>query len=256
MTTITAPGRDVWTKKGGTTPYYELVTPTQVGSQPDVDFWHTAVTYGTKAIQARVNELGYTPQLTLDGSFGPKTAAGVAWVQAHRLGFFGADVDGVVGPKTAKGMFTPVARTEQARMGIPGNLLLGGIDLESEWDPGAQGDGTPYDLGLQQKNTAAYITVTPDMAFDAHWALTDFANEMGGAYHRYVPSGKGWQTEDLRRRCAAGHHFAPAWADAWWTSGVAPLPKGYANLTPDQQKKVVTVEKYASAVLARAAAFA
>jgi peptidoglycan hydrolase-like protein with peptidoglycan-binding domain len=255
---ITTPGRDVWSLHGGTTPYYELTADgvANVGAEPTVDFWHTAVTYGVKAIQNRINELGYTPKLLVDGDFGAKTKAAVLWVQGHKLGFTGTAVDGVVGRATAKALFLPIAKAEQTRVGIPGNLLLGGVDLESSWDPGAQGSGTPFDLGLQQKNTKAYASVTWDMAFDAHWSLGDFANEMGSAYGRYLPSATStWKTEQLRRQCAAGHHFAPTWADTWWSTGTAPLPKGYTDLSPEEQKKVVTIEKYANAVLARAANF-
>ncbi|MGW4234265.1 peptidoglycan recognition protein family protein [Streptomyces sp. NPDC004980] len=46
--------------------------------------------------QQAVNGLGYTPPLNVDGSFGPKTEAGVKWLQAK----VGVAADGIWGPLT------------------------------------------------------------------------------------------------------------------------------------------------------------
>lgn len=56
---------------------------------------------GVEKVQARINELGYTPKLAVDGDFGVKTDHGVRWVQ-HLLR---VHVDGVVGPITWAAMF-------------------------------------------------------------------------------------------------------------------------------------------------------
>lgn len=48
------------------------------------------------AIQRAVNEMGYTPALDVDGINGPKTQAGVRWLQ----GRLGVTADGVWGPAT------------------------------------------------------------------------------------------------------------------------------------------------------------
>lgn len=50
----------------------------------------------TKWVQGEINALGYTPALTVDGSYGPKTAAGVEWLQAK----LGLKVDGLAGQVT------------------------------------------------------------------------------------------------------------------------------------------------------------
>jgi peptidoglycan hydrolase-like protein with peptidoglycan-binding domain len=49
-----------------------------------------------RAQQYAVNDLGYTPKLDLDGVFGPKTEAGVKWLQAK----VGVSADGLWGPAT------------------------------------------------------------------------------------------------------------------------------------------------------------
>jgi peptidoglycan hydrolase-like protein with peptidoglycan-binding domain len=46
--------------------------------------------------QSAVNGLGYTPALDVDGIFGPRTEAGVRWLQAK----VGTDADGIWGPMT------------------------------------------------------------------------------------------------------------------------------------------------------------
>ncbi|MCL8011706.1 peptidoglycan-binding protein [Streptomyces sp. AS02] len=54
---------------------------------------------GTRSVtsqQQAVNGLGHTPALTVDGVFGPKTEAGVKWLQTK----VGTDADGVWGPNT------------------------------------------------------------------------------------------------------------------------------------------------------------
>jgi peptidoglycan hydrolase-like protein with peptidoglycan-binding domain len=56
-----------------------------------------------KQIQAAVNQLGYAPPLTVDGSIGPKSIAGIKWAQQHaNAGGYHPPlaVDGVAGPLT------------------------------------------------------------------------------------------------------------------------------------------------------------
>lgn len=56
---------------------------------------------GAKAVQAKLNDLGYRPRLAADGDFGTKTEIGVEWFQRTRH----LQIDGVVGPVTWKAMF-------------------------------------------------------------------------------------------------------------------------------------------------------
>ena len=50
----------------------------------------------TKWLQAAINSAGYTPALIVDGAYGPKTTAGVEWVQQK----LGITVDGIAGKVT------------------------------------------------------------------------------------------------------------------------------------------------------------
>lgn len=54
----------------------------------------------TWAVQERLVQLGYVP-LTVDGKYGPKTAAVVAWYQGNN----DLKTDGIVGPKTWAKLF-------------------------------------------------------------------------------------------------------------------------------------------------------
>ena len=51
-----------------------------------------------KQQQIGVNSLGYTPPLDTDGEWGPKTEAGVKWLQTH----IGVESDGQWGQGTEK----------------------------------------------------------------------------------------------------------------------------------------------------------
>ena len=73
------------------------------GSDPPDDSF--GVDYGTNAaivkqVQAAINAAGYTPALTVDGGIGPKTTAGVKWLQAKK----GLTQDGVIGDATLKAL--------------------------------------------------------------------------------------------------------------------------------------------------------
>jgi hypothetical protein len=58
---------------------------------------------GVKNLQRRLNELGASPQLVLDGDFGAKTQAAVKWFQQQR----GLTPDGIVGNKTWQALVAP-----------------------------------------------------------------------------------------------------------------------------------------------------
>ena len=70
-----------------------------------------------KQVQTAINSMGYTPQLSVDGAYGPVTEAGVKWAQ----GSLGITADGVIGdatlqelgitPPTVSGAAATVANT-------------------------------------------------------------------------------------------------------------------------------------------------
>src|SRR5271168_4120339 len=68
-----------------------------------------------RAVQARLNQLGVQPQLTVDGSWGPKSAAGTASFQASR----GLKADGIPGPDTLNALGVPLPRAPNVPS-IPG----------------------------------------------------------------------------------------------------------------------------------------
>ena len=57
-----------------------------------------------RAVQARLNALGAQPLLTVDGSWGPKSAAATASFQASR----GLKADGIPGPDTLRALGVPI----------------------------------------------------------------------------------------------------------------------------------------------------
>ena len=65
---------------------------------------------GTKWVQTTINTLGYTPPLTVDGSFGRDTCRAVEQFQRS----YGLDVDGVVGANTVAGLRAALVAFEAA----------------------------------------------------------------------------------------------------------------------------------------------
>lgn len=228
---MTVTGRGAWTRVGGTTPYYELIKP-RIGkaaaSDPSLDtdaIAERAVYYGVFAIQARLKELGYR-KAAPNGIY--------TWWTAYRVKQFqkaaGLVADGVVGSSTAKKLFGPVVARYQTVYSLPVNLLGGVTTVESLFDPGAVGYGTPGDKGLDQFNTVppnntTWWNVEPvnynaAMAFDYKWAVEEAARRMLKAKSRY--SGKG---EVLRNKCLALQHNSPLWADKLYNTGKYPTPE-------------------------------
>lgn len=243
---IIEPGRNVWSRRGGG-PFYQLGSGLPRLADAG-DFWTLAYGLGVVAIKRRINDYGYTDpnghQLDLTNAWvGPGTDVAIKWLQ-RRLGFTGAAVDGVVGPATARAMWAPLVQQYEVGHSLPRGLLRASMDLESSWDPGAQGDSTPYDLGLRQINTKVYPTPLLS-AYDPTWAVHTWAVEEQNAWAFFVPDPavgrQPWQTDSLRLQCTAGAHYAPGWAASWWRTGRVPVP-------PNGQ---VGVDVYARAVLAR-----
>ena len=134
-------------------PYYRLAAGDMpvVGTLSDFPLvTNRAVHFAVKAIQKALNRhlhLG----LRIDGRFGRMTRnATIAFQQKH-LGEPGITAWGGVGPDTSKALFAPLIQ-RLATTDVPACLLVGQIQNESGFDPGAVGYADDRDLGLLQIN--------------------------------------------------------------------------------------------------------
>lgn len=209
-------GRGAWTKIGmpsNGTGFYQLLSPIEVGSQPEVDFSHRAVWHGVKNLQQRINKIGYTPKLVVDGHFGATTNAAALWAQKK----LGVVVDGQVGPRTCAALFWPaiysIAAKSHPDLPILGQYI-GGIAMhESGFDTGAVGFSTPDDWGVVQINGPANPTMTEDQRFDYHTAFQYAVDRIAAAYATY----HNWDY-------AIASYASPLWAQQWAKTGIAPNP--------------------------------
>lgn len=205
-------GRGAWSTIGmppNGTIYYELITPENVGfagAKADADLSHRAVMFGAKALQTRINEMGYTPKLSTDGQIGPLTAAGIKWLQQTLK----IVADGEAGPTTLKYALWPVIKA-MPYIDVIRHAVGGICQHESGYDPGAVGFSTPDDLGLVQINGPANPTLTEAQRFDYHFAFKYCADRLSVAYNTY-------HVLDY----AIASYASPLWAQQWAKSGVAP----------------------------------
>lgn len=212
-----ANGRGAWTSvgmpKGATTGYYELLQP-NVGAQPALGQAYLAVHYGVKAIQERINELGRSPALEVDGDFGPLTTLALRWAQQK----VGVAVDGQFGPATSLAFFWPVI---ESYAGANADIVGAITHLESGFDPGAVGFVVANDLGLVQINQEANPSVTVDEMFDYHFALKYLSDRIGQAIRTYSI-----------RDAAICSYNDPEFADEWEKIGKAPnaIAQQYVDL--------------------------
>lgn len=204
-------GRGAWTKRGmptNGTQYYQLITPVNVGSQPALDQDHRAVMYGVKAIQTRINEMGFAnpnnPPLAITGTLDTRTAWGIGWAQQHA----GVAVDGEAGPITCKAIFWAAIKTTIVNATV--RHIVGGITQhESGYDPGAVGFQDQDDLGLVQINGPANPTLTETDRFDYHKAFGYAAARIQSAI-----TSPGYTT-----RAAIASYGYPAVAAHWAKTG-------------------------------------
>lgn len=211
----TGQGRGAWSRTGGATPYYEYVASAPVGAyvveNPTIDpkaHDARAVNFGVQAIQRRINAMGLSPALQVDGWFGAVTKSAAIWAQ-DKLGL--GPGDGVIGPRTCQALFTPVLDRAAAEHAIPAMYLHGLVRTESLFDPGAVGYTTPDDHGLVQINAFFNQTVTLAQAFDPGYGANYAAARLASAYAKYG-----------RWDCAIASYNNPSWADQWYASGKPP----------------------------------
>ncbi|MFI9763150.1 peptidoglycan-binding protein [Streptomyces sp. NPDC051963] len=129
--------------------------------------------------QSAVNGLGHTPQLDVDGIFGPRTEAGVKWLQ----GTVGVTADGLWGPDTdaAYGRYEDGARLTVDGVFGPSTVSATqqaiGVTADGVWGPDSR-------QALQQhlNNWAdAELTVDGDVGTATVKALQRHLNTMIGA---------------------------------------------------------------------------
>lgn len=240
-------GRGAWTAVGkpNGSRYYGLIDGRPLDGAPVTgtaheDLSHLAVNYGVKAIQARLDALGFRGRsdgrLVIDGVFGQKTKRAVKWFQDRE----GLTADGGVGPSTAAELWRPLIWAYGIENGGRPDLLWGMTSLESAFDPGAvsslyRSDNGP-DFGLCQINLHYNPEVTTGEAFDPMYALRWSARRLKRTLAHY--GGKG---RTLQERCAVAYHNSPVRADEWYRTGRAPTRQ---------------IADYARLVLGRAATFA
>jgi hypothetical protein len=239
-------GRGAWStlgKDNGSRYYCYLSRMDMDGRRPESDLHHFAVNRGVRAIQIRLNTLGFSiplvGEINVNGKFGYHTKLGVKWFQKNRPEASGLAVDGVVGPTTAQALWMPLVNAIGMRECSRPDILYGMTSLESAFDPGAvsslyKPENGP-DFGLCQINLHFNPHVTVTQAFTPRYALTWSASRFNDAMNKY--DGKGIV---LQTNCAIAHHNSPVQADTWYETGVPPT---------DQ------IERYVELVLERASHF-
>lgn len=241
------PGRGAWTATGkdNGSRYYCLLKGQPLDGSPatgtvhQTDLHHLAVWYGVKAIQYRLDYLGFRGRsggrLSLDGIFGQKTKHAVRWFQDRE----NLPDDGVVGPATAMELWRPLVWAYGVENGGRPDLLWGQTMLESAFDPGAVSalykEANGADFGLCQINLHFNPTVTMEAAFTPEVALMWSARRMASVLDEF--SGKG---DDLQELCTVAYHNSPVRAEEWYETGEPPTEQ---------------IATYARLVLARAATF-
>ena len=211
----TYPGRGAWTavgKDNGTADYVYLSGKPDDGSTPTKGINYEAVNLGVLAIQKRINAVGYSPALVADGELGPASTAGIKWFQSKN----GLLVDGDCGPMTCRVLWHSLIGSLETTYAVTGHHLWGIASHESLLDPGAVGATTPDDRGLVQWNTAN-SGVTIQQAHDPSYALTKAASRIYSAQIKY-----GGKVDTLKTACSIAQWNAPAWADQWYQTGIAP----------------------------------
>jgi Transglycosylase SLT domain/Putative peptidoglycan binding domain len=83
----------------------------------------------------------------------------------------GLEADGVIGPLTAGALIKQRVALTESKFGIPDQLLLKQIKLESGNDPGATGSVDPRDRGLLQINSHWHPEVSDAQAFDPAFSI-------------------------------------------------------------------------------------
>lgn len=87
-----------------------------------------------RQVQQKINEAGYSPALTIDGAMGPKTTAGIKWLQNSQ----GVTPDGIVGDQTlgALGITPPGGMSVDSVTGAAKGAAAAALSaIQSEFAP-------------------------------------------------------------------------------------------------------------------------
>lgn len=226
----------VWVQKnygaGKTSSYYRLGTTG--GPVYSVEDTRLAV----KAIQTELHYLGYTGTRT-DGVFDATTDKDVRAFQTKA----GLTSDGIVGPKTVRPLFSERIKKEQDSRKIPNGYLLGLVELESAFDPGARG-ANGFDTGLVQINLDPVNghgkEITKAQAFDPAFAIPYTAERIEDAFNAYSDA-----LDVLAWKLAVGQHNSPLNARHWRDAALA-VPPG--PTAADSVDRIASVSRYVDLV--------
>lgn len=206
-------GRGAWSSIGmsnGSVIFEYIPGKTLQGSEPNKGSAFQAVNLGIRAIQKRINEEGYAPNLIVDGVFGKKSAEGVKWYQAKN----GLGADGQAGVKTCTHMWRKYIVLEAAQYGVDPKWLFGQCSHESTFAPHACGYYHEADRGINQINTETYPAITYDLAHDPSFSMDWAAKRFKAAMDKF--SGKSTQ---LQIDCAILSHNSPVGAETLYRTG-------------------------------------
>lgn len=171
-----------------------------------------AVWRAVAGIQTELRQMGHlAPDTVADGLYGRLTGQGVATFQKAN----GLVADGVYGPATSRALWEPVARStavdvDPAHANQLTPILVGTLNWESGWDPGAVGATTPQDLGLAQINGPAHPELSADQRLDPRTAIS-MAAGLIAANLRYF----GYRTD----AAIAAYNLGRAGASRWLLDG-------------------------------------
>lgn len=192
-----------------------------------------AVWRAALAIQTELRDRSFAgadgKPLSLDGLWGPNVDFAVKSFQRQA----GLYTDGVYGPSTSKAFWRPVAErvcteTDPGHNTDLARIMIGTIQLESSWDPGAVGSD-PMDLGLGQINGPAHPTLSVNDRLNPKVALPWIARFIDGNLRTF--------DYDVDLAVAAynlGRSGATRWRDVgmpdtWTVSGAERDIRGYID---------------------------
>ncbi len=228
-----------WVQKnygnGKTSSYYRLGTT----AGPVLN--DTITKLAIKAIQNELRYFGYKATRT-DGIFDTSTDSDVRAFQGLKK----LTQDGIVGPNTARALFSHRIEVEQDNFHIPNDYLIGLVDLESAFDPGAVGVNG-YDSGLCQINLDPVNghggEISQAQAFDPQFAINYTAKRIYAAFQGFDA-----QLSLLSWKLAIAQHNSPLNAKTWCEAALRVLP-GAVDMAGEE--KIMAASNYVEAVDAR-----